>query len=158
VKEYSSIGAYYQSKGDIIMTKKTTQPTAETDVRAVIEAWAKATRQNRKDDVLKNHEPDLVIFDVQPPMKYESAESYRRSWDDWQPETQGEGKFDLENLSVTAGAEVAFAHCFIRCGGLMPDGRTFQDLVRATFCLRKRDGLWKVSHQHISKPLKPSGG
>jgi ketosteroid isomerase-like protein len=63
---------------------------AETEVRAVIEAWAKATRQNRKDDVLKNHVSDLVVFDVLPPMKYESAESYRRSWDGWQPETQGE--------------------------------------------------------------------
>ena len=128
------------------------------DVRAVIEAWAQAARQNRKEDVLKNHVSDLVVFDVLPPMKYESAESYRRSWDGWQPETQGEGKFDLENLSVTAGAEVAFAHSFIRCGGSMPDGRTFEDLVRATFCLRKLDGYWKISHQHISKPLKQAGG
>jgi len=131
---------------------------AETAVREVVEAWAKATRQNSKDEILRNHVPDLVIFDVLPPMKYESTESYRRSWEDWQPQTQGEGKFDLENLSVTAGAEVAFAHCFIRCGGSMPNGRTFQDLVRATFCLRKLDGLWKVSHQHISKPLQQAGG
>jgi len=58
---------------------------AETQVRAVLEDWANATQQNRKDEILKNHVPDLVIFDVLPPMKYESAESYRRSWDDWQP-------------------------------------------------------------------------
>lgn len=133
------------------------EKSAETDVRAVIEDWAKATRQNRKDDVLKNHSPNLVIFDVLPPMKYESAESYRRSWDDWQPETQQEGQFDLENLSVTAGTDVAFAHCFIRCGGTTPDGRTFQDLVRATFCLQKTDGSWKVLHQHVSKPLQLAG-
>lgn len=129
---------------------------AASEVRAVLEAWAKATRENRKDEVLKNHVPDLVIFDVLPPMKYESAESYRRSWDDWQPETQGEGQFDLENLSVTAGADIASAHCFIRCGGTMPDGQKFQDLVRATFCLRKIDGFWKVFHQHVSKPLQQS--
>lgn len=127
---------------------------AESDVRAVLEGWAEATRQNRKDDVLKNHVSDLVIFDVLPPMKYESADSYRRSWSEWQPEVQGEGQFDLEDLSVTAGSDVAFAHCFIRCGGRMPDGRSFQDVVRATFCLRKIDGLWKVFHQHLSKPLK----
>ena len=60
---------------------------AASEVRAVLEAWAKATRENRKDEVLKNHVPDLVIFDVLPPMKYDSAESYRRSWGDWQPET-----------------------------------------------------------------------
>ena len=111
---------------------------------------------NRKDVIQKNHAPDLVIFDVLPPMKYESAESYRRSWDDWQPETQSEGQFDLENLTVTAGSNIAFAHCFIRCGGAMPDGRLFKDLVRATFCLKKLEGSWTVMHQHISKPFEQS--
>ena len=130
---------------------------AEKQIRAVLDAWAKATRQNRNDDILKNHVPALVIFDVLPPMKYESAESYRRSWDDWQPETKEEGEFDLENLSVTAGTDVAFAHCFIRCGGTLPNGRSFQDLVRATFCLRKIDGAWMVSHQRISKPFPRAG-
>jgi ketosteroid isomerase-like protein len=110
---------------------------AETQVRAVLENWAKATRQNHQDEILKNHVPDLVIFDVLPPMKYENTESYRQSWNEWQPETQSEGQFDLENLFVTASTDLAFAHCFIRCGGTMPDGQTFQDLVRATFCLKK---------------------
>lgn len=136
------------------MANNTIEVHSEIDVRRVIEEWAEATRQDRKDDVLKNHLPDLVVFDVLPPMKYESAESYRRSWDDWQPETQGEGKFDLEDMSVIAGTDVAFAHSFIRCGGTMANGRAFEDLVRATFCLRKVDGLWKISHHHISKPLQ----
>jgi ketosteroid isomerase-like protein len=130
---------------------------AESQVRSVLETWAKATRQNRKDEVLKNHVPDLVIFDVLAPMKYESAAAYRASWGNWQPEVQGEGKFDLENLKIVAGTDIAFAHSFIRCGGTMPDGRAFEDLVRATFCLRNINGAWKVIHQHISKPLERGG-
>ena len=132
----------------------TTKISEEAQIRSVLDDWAKATRENRTNDVLKNHASDLVIFDVLPPMKYESAEAYRRSWGDWQPETQSDGQFDLEDLSVTAGTDVGFAHCFIRCGGTTPDGRTFEDLVRATFCLQKRDGFWKVAHQHVSKPLQ----
>ncbi len=138
------------------MSNTSIEARAEIEIRRLIEDWALATRQNRRGDVLKNHVSDLVVFDVLPPMKYESTEAYRRSWDDWQPETQGEGKFDLENMSVTAGTDVAFAHSFIRCGGTMANGRAFEDLVRATFCLRKIDGLWKISHQHISKPLQQS--
>ena len=133
-----------------------TIPTAESEVRAVLEEWAAATRENRRDNILKNHSPNLVIFDVLPPMKYESAESYRCSWDQWQPETQGEAVFNLEDLTVTAGNDVAFAHSFIRCGGTLPDGRTFQDLVRATFCLRSVHGSWVVEHQHVSKPFEHS--
>ena|SRR5438477_9646979 len=131
--------------------------TGADEVRALLESWAKATRENRKDDILKNHSPDLVIFDVLPPMKYDSAESYRRSWGDWQPQTQGDARFDLEDLSIAATSDMAAAHCFIRCGGVTPDGRQFQDLVRATFCLRKSSGIWKVFHQHVSKPLERGG-
>ncbi|MEO9812417.1 MULTISPECIES: nuclear transport factor 2 family protein [Marinobacter] len=128
----------------------------ESEIRTVLESWAAATREGRQDDILKNHAIDLVIFDVLPPMKYVSAESYRRSWEEWQPESQGEATFNLENLSITASQDVAFAYSFIRCGGTLPDGRTFQDLVRATFCLRKENGSWIIKHQHISKPIGDS--
>jgi ketosteroid isomerase-like protein len=126
---------------------------SEAQIRELLEAWASATRQNRKHDVLKHHSPDLVMFDVLAPMKYESAEAYRKSWGDWQPETEGECQFHIEDLVVRAESDVAFAYCFIRCGGTKPDGKTFSDLVRATFCLQKESGKWMVAHQHVSKPL-----
>jgi ketosteroid isomerase-like protein len=133
-----------------------TTTEADAEVRTVLEEWAAATRQNRRDDILKHHSANLVIFDVLPPMKYESAESYRRSWDEWQPDTQGEAMFNLENLTITSGNDVAFAHSYIRCGGTLQNGQTFRDLVRATFCLRKVSGSWVVEHQHVSKPYEHS--
>lgn len=138
-----------------------TEPMAATDevqVRLVLQRWAATTRKGQHDDFPANHSPDVLIYDVLAPMKYEGAAAYRQSWDEWQPATQGEGQFELEDLSVTAGADVAFAHCFIRCGGVLPNGKTFEDLVRATFCLRKVSGSWKVAHQHISKPIQVAGG
>jgi ketosteroid isomerase-like protein len=138
------------------MTEVTTA-TDEVQVRLVLQQWATATRKGRRDHVLANHLPDVLIYDVLAPMKYEGAAAYRQSWDDWQPDTQGEGQFDLQDLSVTAGADLAFAHCFIKCGGTLPNGKKFEDLVRATFCLRKESGSWKVAHQHISKPIQLAG-
>jgi ketosteroid isomerase-like protein len=126
---------------------------SESQVAALLVSWASATRQNRTEDILRNHSADAVIFDVLAPMKYEGTEAYRRSWGDWQPHIRGEGVFQLENLVVSAGAEIAFAHCFIRCGGMFENGKSFEDLVRATFCLEKIAGSWRVIHQHISKPI-----
>jgi len=124
------------------------------EIAKVIESWAKATRENRKDDILANHVAELVIFDVLAPMKYESAVEYRASWDEWQPETEGEFQFDIEELNITEGNDVAFAHSFIRCGGTFPNGEVFHDLVRATFCLIKNAEQWKITHQHVSKPVE----
>ena len=91
-----------------------TTATDETQVRLVLQRWATATRKGQRDHVLANHLPDVLMYDVLAPMKYEGATAYRQSWDEWQPETQGEGQFDLQDLSVTAGVDVAFAHCFMR--------------------------------------------
>lgn len=124
----------------------------ESAIREVLEDWARATREGRHADVLANHQDDLVIFDVLPPMKYESAAAYRESWDDWQPDAQGEMRFELEDLSITASEEVGFAFGILQCGGTLPGGKTFSDTVRVTFCLRKQSGKWKVAHQHVSKP------
>jgi ketosteroid isomerase-like protein len=33
--------------------------------------------------------------------------------------------FDLHELKIRAGQDVAFARCFIQCGGTQPDGKKF---------------------------------
>ena len=130
-----------------------TSTAVEETVRQILERWAEMTRTGKQDQVLANHADDVLIYDVLPPMKYEGAEAYRRSWDGWQPDSNGEGQFKLQDLKITAGEDIAFAHAFIQCGGTLPNGKTFSDTVRATFCLERREGAWRVAHQHISKPL-----
>ena len=130
----------------------------ETAIRSLLDEWTKTTREGRQGDVLKSHLPELTIFDVLPPLKYDSAAAYRASWDEWHPDAQGEMRFEFEDISVTAGNDVAFAFGLLQCGGTLPDGKTFRDIVRATFCLRKVAGGWKVAHQHVSKPFDRGQG
>ena len=87
------------------------------------------------------------------PLQYDGADAYRASWDSWQPETEGDNVFEFTELNVVAGNDVAFATGLIRCGGTLTDGRSFEDLVRATFFLQKLSDKWAVMHQHISKPV-----
>jgi ketosteroid isomerase-like protein len=124
----------------------------EQRIRQILEQWASATRKGRKDEVLVNHAPDVLLFDVLPPLKYESASAYRKSLDEWWPESEGEGLFDLHELEIVAGADVSYAHALIHCGGTSPSGEAFEDWVRATFCLRKIAGEWLITHQHVSMP------
>ena len=126
--------------------------TEEIAVRKLLEEWTRLTREGPQDDVLKNHSDNVIIYDVLPPLKYESAAAYRASWDEWQPDAQGNMQFELEDVKVTASPEIAYAYGLLQCGGTLPDGKAFRDTVRATFCLRKTEDGWKVFHQHISKP------
>lgn len=121
-------------------------------VRQLLLDWATATRTGARDAILQGHAPDVLVYDVLPPLLYQGTDAYRASWSSWQPQTQGEDTFEFAGLDVVAGSDVAFASGLIKCGGTLQDGRTFEDLVRATFCLQKRSGEWLVTHQHISRP------
>ena len=106
--------------------------------------------EGRQDQVLVHHGLDLLINDVLPPMKYESAAAYRLSWGDWQPNTHGKGKFELLDLSIVSSNYVAFAHCFIQCGGTLPNEEVFDDLGSCNLLFTKsRRGFESDASTHF---------
>ena len=127
--------------------------TTDTEqIRQLLLLWMNATRLGKRDEVLHGHHPEALIFDVLPPLLYRGTEAYRAGWDSWQPETEGDDVFEFTELDIVADQAVAYATGLIKCGGTLANGKPFQDLVRATFCLRKSSSAWAVTHQHISKP------
>ncbi|HZB47488.1 MAG TPA: nuclear transport factor 2 family protein, partial [Mycobacteriales bacterium] len=71
----------------------------------------------------------------------------------WPPffEWQATGAvFDIVELDVTAGADVAFAYALLRCGTEAEFARDPDQRLRLTVGLSKQDGRWVVSHEHHS--------
>jgi uncharacterized protein (TIGR02246 family) len=129
--------------------------TAEADVRALVTRWVDAVQAKDLDGVVAQHSDDIVMFDVPPPHQgVRGIAEYRDSWGpffDWQRST--DGIFELVELNVEAGAEVAFAYALLRCGPpadfeTAPDSR-----LRITIGLRNIDGQWVVVHEHHSFPM-----
>jgi len=118
------------------------------DVRQMLEAWLQAVRDRNIAGILADHAPDMVMFDMPPPAALHGIEAYRRSWDVFFPWFRG--VFDLSDLTVTAGEDVAFCHGLIRCGGADPDGTKSELQVRLTVGYRKIGGRWAVTHEHHS--------
>ncbi|USD23073.1 hypothetical protein MJO52_08050 [Microbulbifer variabilis] len=59
------------------------------------------------------------------------------SFDEWQPPFKAPSLFELEELNITAERYTGFAHCHIKCGGTLLDGKEVRDTVRAIFCFIK---------------------
>jgi uncharacterized protein (TIGR02246 family) len=127
----------------------------EAQIRALIERWADAVHTGDLETVLADHADDIVMFDVPPPENgVRGIGAYR---DTWPPffEWQAKGaSFELVELNVTAGDDVAFAHALLRCG--MPDElqRDPANRLRLTIGLRREGRRWIVVHEHHSFPLK----
>ena len=122
--------------------------TAEGQIKAVIEAWADAVRRHDLSGILAHHEQDIVMFDVPPPIQSRGLDEYKKTWDLFFSYHKPGQAFDIEELAVTAGDEVAFAVATMRCGS----ATVSELLFRLTIGLRKINGDWRVTHEHHSVP------
>ncbi|HEY4030006.1 MAG TPA: nuclear transport factor 2 family protein [Caulobacteraceae bacterium] len=124
--------------------------TAEADVRKVIEDWAGAVRRRNLDGILRHHAADVVMFDVPPPFESRGIEAYRQTWTtffDWAREPI---MFDIREMQVVAGDDVAFAFAAMRCAG----GKEGDLDFRLTVGLRLVGGQWTIVHEHHSIPAE----
>lgn len=129
------------------MTENT--ESAERQIRALIEAWAEAARRHDLPAILAHHEQDIVMFDLPPPLQSKGMEEYKATWDLFFKAHKPGRPFDIQELAITAGEDVAFAFAILRCGtDAEPEGFPF----RLTVGLRKIDGAWRVVHEHHSIP------
>lgn len=120
-------------------------------VRRVFDRWADAVQRCDLDRVVANHPPDVLMFDVPEPGHIKGMKAYRESWEEFFPFIADGGVFEITELEITAGSDVAFSHCVVNCGG-SPD-KTFP--VRLTLGYRKVDGQWMIAHEHHSVAAKP---
>jgi len=122
----------------------------ESQVRALIQRWAKAVHHGDLPTVLADHADDIVMFDVPPPDQgVRGITAYRDTWGPFF-EWQRRATFDIESLDVTAGTDVAFACALLRCGTPEDFAQEPERRLRLTVGLRKDGDRWVVSHEHHS--------
>jgi uncharacterized protein (TIGR02246 family) len=127
--------------------------TDEQQIRDLVERWATAAHEGDLDAVLVDHADDIVMFDVPPPQQgVRGIAAYRDTWPGFfQWQAQG-ATFDLVELNITAGADVAYAWALLRCGTAQDHAAHPDRRLRLSLGLRKERGRWVVAHEHHSFP------
>jgi len=116
--------------------------------------WADAVRRHDLSGILAHHEQDIVMFDVPPPLQSRGMDEYKKTWDLFFRYHKPSQAFDIEELAITAGEDVAFAVAIVRCGSRTLSGPAEEGgfLFRLTLGLRNIDGDWRIAHEHHSVP------
>ena len=136
----------------------TDAPTNEGHVRQLIDGYVNAIRNHDIDAVVAAYAPDLIAFDVVPPLQSVGAERYRKVWQEVFAMLENPIPYEIRDLSVTAGDDVAFSHSLNRNGGTMKSGQKLDLWLRWTACYRKIDGRWTITHMHASVPADLQSG
>jgi len=124
----------------------------EASIRELVESWAAAVRAKDLEGILANHSPDILMFDVPPPLQSKGIDAYRKTWDLFFSWSEDPVVFDVQEMDVTAGHDVAYATALMRCAGTERNGQRIKLDFRLTIGLRKLGGRWVVLHEHHSIP------
>ena len=130
--------------------QSTPEPVAE--VRECIETLAQAIRDKDVDALMAHYAPDIVVFDVMPPLHVQGADDYRKNFEKWFASMQGPIDYEMDDLHISMSESHAFCFCRSHVRGKKPGGEEVDYWVRVTSCLQKANGQWLVGHEHVSRP------
>lgn len=131
---------------------------SDPDVEALLTNRIEACRAKDIDRLMSLYSPDIVYFDVVPPLQFVGADAVRQNFVRWFDEYDGPIALETHDLAVVASADLAVAHMLHRDTGSVdatPDGsQADRELwLRSSVCCRRFDRAWLITHEHISLPV-----
>ena len=123
--------------------------------QAFLDAYRGAVLARDVDALMALYHTDVCVFDAWDKWVFEGAERWREVVVAWL------GSLGEERVAVTfdavrirGGLDLTALHAFVRYAALSPSGAELRALVdRHSWVLERRDGAWRVVHEHASAPI-----
>jgi ketosteroid isomerase-like protein len=130
----------------------------EAEIRRQVDMIAQGLQAKDPGGLKNLYATDIVSFDIEPPLQSVGMEAKLKNWEPvfafFESVT-----YDVRELTLTVGDDVAFGHAFARLSGTLKDGTAVSGMwVRVTYCFRKIDGTWLITHDQVSVPLDIASG
>lgn len=130
----------------------------EQEIKAVLDARRAAVAAKDAQASIRSYSDDVVLFDLPPPLAQASeqavdparAEQWFDTWD-------GPIDTELRDLVIKVEGDIAFAFGLLHMSGRRTDGSQGDFWSRTTLCLERRNGEWKILHEHNSFPMLMDG-
>ena len=125
----------------------------EAEIQRVLEGGVEAIRDKNIEGVMSLYAQEVVSFDIVPPLRYLGADAFRKCWEEVFFVYQGPIDYEMHDLSITVGDDVAFTHSLNRISGTMNNEQKTALWLRWTACFRKINGTWLIVHHQNSVPV-----
>ncbi|MCO5971917.1 YybH family protein [Actinoallomurus soli] len=130
----------------------------EAEIRRRVDEIVDGIRAKDLGTLQRLYATDVVSFDIDPPLQHVGTAAKMRNWANVFAFFQ-DVTYEVRDLAITVGDDVAFGHGFGRLSGTLKNGTATSGMwVRATFCFRKVDGTWLIAHDQVSVPLEVVSG
>ncbi|MET8139599.1 nuclear transport factor 2 family protein [Sphaerisporangium sp. NPDC005288] len=130
----------------------------EAEIRRQVHKIVEGLRAKDLEGLKRPYAKDVVSFDVEPPLQHVGLEAKLKNWANvflvFESVT-----YEVRDLTLAVGDDVAFGHAFARLSGTLKDGAATSGMwVRVTYGFRKIDGDWLIAHDQVSVPIDIQSG
>jgi ketosteroid isomerase-like protein len=127
----------------------------EAEIRRILEDWGKALHAKDAEALLAHSAPDLLSFDLAPPLATRGPDLAGTKA--WLATWEGPIEHEVRDLHIDVSDGLAVSTSLNRMRGTKTDGERVDLWVRATIGYRKFEGRWMVVHEHVSVPFYMHG-
>ncbi len=130
----------------------------EEEIREIVRERVDAVRAKDPAPLAAREAPDIVTFDVLPPLHARGSEAVQAKTQAWFDAYAGDIGYEVQDLQATASDDVGFCSFLYHVSGTLVGGGKVDMWVRATLGCRRIDGRWLITHDHESVPFDAETG
>jgi ketosteroid isomerase-like protein len=137
-------------------TVRTQPPKDETEILTLLNSLAKAHYAKNAAAIAAPFASDAAVYDLSPPLAHHGIDiREKQAWlDTW----DGPIEIESRDFKFTVSGDYAFGYGYYRMSGNpKAAGRHISFWMRATVCLERNAGGWKIVHEHTSVPFYMDG-
>ena len=123
------------------------------EIGTLVEKRSAAIHARDIDRLMSLYVPDVVSYDLVPPLVYAGRRALRTIFEQWLGGFVTAPEMELTDLAVAVGGGIGYAHWLNRTSGILRNGETVDYWARATICCREVNRQWLISHEHLSVPV-----
>ncbi len=109
----------------------------EAAIQGLLDDCTRSLHDKNIEGVMSIYAQEVVSFDIVPPLRYIGADAFRKVWEEVFSSFQGPIDYEIHDLNITVGDDVAFTHSLNRISGTMNNGQKTDLWLRWTGCFRK---------------------
>lgn len=133
--------------------KEKPRTAGEEEIRDLMNRFAQAFSMRNLDEIMSFYAPDVVAFDIMPPLQYKGAIEFRKAWQQFVEMTVDPVKYEVQDLNVTTSGDLGVSYCLGHTTAATKSGENIDVWMRYTGVYRKINGQWKIIHEQYSVPI-----
>lgn len=128
-------------------------------IRGLIAARERAIADADAEAAIESLAPDVVVYDLQPPLAYVGADARdSEGLRAWLKTWQGPGpRVEFRESRILVDGDLAVVHGLSRMRGDKIGEGPVELWFRTTLVFKRSEDSWRVVHEHNSVPMKMDG-